>query len=537
MTNLLFKPRAVISIAALIVLSIPMSLPVRGQDIEATPSQITVGGVKITGVPNDWSFRHVVFSNAGTEEEAISNGKHDEWLRIVNEPRYIIQQLHRHAPVHGPAAAQVAALEAAPAGLGAQANAADEPDKSKKPKMHKDWSEGLGSGGNEGANWYPAKWSFSTTTASCANDFVVYPTGSLGSSTQASVIAYNNLYSGCSGNGAVPSVYWAYNTGGYIWRSPVLSATGSQVAFVQGSSTTISLALLKWAASTTQTLTSPDTLTAVSASSYLTCTAPCMTSIAFSGATQDSYSDPYYDYGTDSVYVGDSSGYYLHKFHPVFNGTPAEVTTSGWPLSLTGYSVASPVYDPVSGCVFVGNTFGYFYSVNSGNPGTQCTSTTGSIHSTSALLSTYDYSWGIADGPLLDPAAGSVYAFVDNNYYYDYECLEYNGSNCVDYEYFYDYEEEVAQFRTNFTGTAYNPVIFGIGVRSVVMNRANSGSGREHSTTCISSRQRPHPRRGTFTWWEAAAAASRSYTSCTSATDLCTTRSTGPLWGDTILRL
>lgn len=469
MKNLLSKPRAVTSAATLIVLSIPVSLPVRGQDIPATPSQITVGGVKITGVPNDWSHRHVVFSNPGTEEEAISNGKHDEWLRIVNEPRYIIQQLHRHAPVQGPAAAQVAVLEAAPAGIGAQGAGAGEPAAAKKPNVHKDWSEGLGEGGYASANWYPAKWSFSTTTASCANDFVVYPTGSTGSSTQASVIAYKNLYSGCSGNGAVPSVYWAYNSGGYVWRSPVLSADGSQVAFVQYSSTTgsSSLILLKWAASTTQTVTAPGAPTAVSASGYPTCTAPCMTSIAFSESTLDYYSDPYYDYGTDSVYVGDYSGK-LHKFEPVFNGVPAEVTTAGWPVALSYGDPASPVYDPVSGCVFVGTIFsGYFYSVNSGNPGTQCTSTTGSVYAASASL-TYDpYTWGIADGPILDPSAGRVYAFVADNtsyseeeyceYYYNGVCEEY------EYEYYYDYYDEVAQFPTSFTGTSYNPAIHVVG--------------------------------------------------------------------------
>jgi hypothetical protein len=35
------------------------------------PSEITVGGVHIKGVPTDWSHRHVIFSNPGTEAEAI----------------------------------------------------------------------------------------------------------------------------------------------------------------------------------------------------------------------------------------------------------------------------------------------------------------------------------------------------------------------------------------------------------------------------------------------------------------------------------
>src|ERR1017187_2800904 len=47
------------------------------------------------GVPEDWSHHHLVFSNPGTEEEAIANGTHDRWLNIVNDPRYILQQMKR----------------------------------------------------------------------------------------------------------------------------------------------------------------------------------------------------------------------------------------------------------------------------------------------------------------------------------------------------------------------------------------------------------------------------------------------------------
>ncbi|MGA2580370.1 MAG: hypothetical protein ABSH24_30605, partial [Bryobacteraceae bacterium] len=92
-------PAVVTNVTILIAVGTAVPQPVRGQGAQATPVEITVGGVKLTGVPNDWSTRHLVFSNPGTEQEAIANGKHDQWLRIVNEPRYIIQQLQRHAPV------------------------------------------------------------------------------------------------------------------------------------------------------------------------------------------------------------------------------------------------------------------------------------------------------------------------------------------------------------------------------------------------------------------------------------------------------
>src|ERR1019366_708615 len=62
------------------------------------------------GVPQDWSHHPLVFSNPGTEEDAIANGTHDHWLKIVNDPRYIIQQLKRRA-AQGPAVTDIASTE------------------------------------------------------------------------------------------------------------------------------------------------------------------------------------------------------------------------------------------------------------------------------------------------------------------------------------------------------------------------------------------------------------------------------------------
>ena len=104
------------------------------------------------GVPQDWSHHHLVFSNPGTEEDAIANGTHDRWLSIVNDPRYIIQRLKRRA-AQGPAATDIASIEgtaqaenAASAERIAATQGPTPAAKSKKSKMKKDWSEPLGSG-------------------------------------------------------------------------------------------------------------------------------------------------------------------------------------------------------------------------------------------------------------------------------------------------------------------------------------------------------------------------------------------------------
>src|SRR5580700_132800 len=84
-----------------------------------------------------------------------------------------------------------------------------------KSGINRDWSQDLGTAATVGATNFPAKFSFKGTNATCAGgptqpDFVVYPTGLQGSPTQANIVAYTNLYSGCSGT--VPTVYWAYRS-------------------------------------------------------------------------------------------------------------------------------------------------------------------------------------------------------------------------------------------------------------------------------------------------------------------------------------
>ena len=386
---------------------------------------VTIGYSQLNGVADDWTQHHVVFSNPGTEEQAIKAGRYDEWLKIVNDPRYVMHQMKRGLPAQGPASGDVAAFEAIraanrniePVGGGALPHSRD-PIKPQRlhPKspINTDWNESVGTATSSTAIAYPAKWSFATTnTPSCTGDFVVFATGQAGSGTQATILAYYNLYSECTSE-TVPSVDWQYNTGtgSTVSLAPEFSADGSQVAFIQSTGTTARLVLLRYKLITTgsgtlSTLTSQST-----AAAYYNggtgCTTPCMYTIALSGTTtpNDTWSNPYYDYGTDTLFVGDSAGK-LHKFTPVFKGAPAEVTTSPWPVQIVhgattdSNQLASPVYDSNSGNVFVGSTTsvstttgGYFYAVNA---------STGAILGYSSTQ--LDKEYGIRDAPLFDPVA------------------------------------------------------------------------------------------------------------------------------------
>ena len=200
----------------------------------------------------------------------------------------------------------------------------------------------------------------------------------------------------------VPSVYWAYNTGGAILTSPEFSLDGTQVMFLQSDGAHHGhLVLLKWASSTAETVGSPTTLTRVVRASYPGCTAPCMTSAPLSDlagtAHDDTGSSVFYDYSNDVAYVGDDSGW-LHKFTPVLKGVLTEVKAGGWPVQVNisaPTALTSPVHDQELGNVFVEDSGGFLYLVNS---------TTASVTSSGRL----DFSGGLAQGPIVDAAAGLV---------------------------------------------------------------------------------------------------------------------------------
>jgi len=444
----------------------PFSITVAFTLVVAAPIFAQNSSSPRTEVLEDWTHHHSVFPDAGTAEQAIQNGTYDQWLKMVNDPRYQLQRARQSAAaqvktttVHqedstpdseaqtGDALAETNAgtriaseaparlprgltkASVAPPWAGADSDVDFDHWPKKFPpgrrKQHPngekvDWSETLGSGGSLGLGNYPAKYSFSTSSSSCT-DWVVYSTGLAGGTVQATILAYTNLYSGtCSGS--VPNVNWAFNTGtgSTILTSPVLSLDGTQVAFVQNSSTGVaSLAVLKWAAG--GTLAAPTPLSSqASGSAYRSCTAPCMFSMNFSDSASDSGSSAWYDYGLDTVWVGDDNGM-LHKFTGVFAGSPAEVTTGGWPVKVSASPLNGPVRDPVTGNVFVGDynlttnsactpssststsPCGFFYSYNS---------STGALNAKSAQL---DYNFGIVDSPVLDQFAGRLYVAVGSD--------------------------------------------------------------------------------------------------------------------------
>ena len=401
-----------------------------------------------SGVPSDWSQKHVVFSAPGAAPSLVQGAAYERWFKVTRDSRYTMQQALRSGregavrsvadgfekrglarfggdPGDNQGSEQDFPGGALPSGLAHALIApprgfdldlrhrGDVQPHSDTDRFQKDWSENLGSNATVGMGHFPA--TFTSASASCSADFAVYNTSLAGSSSQASLVAFNHLYRACSPR---PTVDWAYDTGGAIITSVVLSVDGTQAAFVQTDNVTghADFVVLKWAASS-GTVSSPVVLS--SNSSYPGCTAPCMIVVSLSSGVADTNSSPFVDYVDGVAYVGDDSGK-LHKLTHIFStGTPAEAGGS-WPVTLnasTQAALSSPVYDSVSGKIFVGDYLSG--SSSSCQPGVvtlegQCGYLYSVVASSSAVTKSaqLDYNLGIHDGPLVDSSAGMVYAFA-----------------------------------------------------------------------------------------------------------------------------
>jgi len=359
-----------------------------------------------TGVPLDWSHSHLIFSNPGSFAQAVRSGSVAHWYKIMNDPRYQIQQIRRNAP-------------ALPRDFAMLKPAAPKPAPAKSQPLTKDWNFSLQTAAlGTGVLYlrYPAKYSFSETGANCSSDYVIYVLNVPGSASQANLVGVNNLYVGAAGGGGcgsitnnggagtnpTPQVMWAFNVAtSHISTSPVLSLDGTKVAYVLNSTPPV-LHVLTLPSTQSGTITSPT-------SSFAACggTAPALCTVTLSSTPSgnaDNISAPYVDYGSDTGYVGDNNGH-LYKIHPFFGGTPAITATWTAGSSILG----PPVYDGNTGTVFVGSFDGNLYGINA-STGAQITG------SPLALAGSGTPSYGIWASPIVDSTNHVLYAFYGDNH-------------------------------------------------------------------------------------------------------------------------
>ena len=307
----------------------------------------------------DWSTRHVIFSNPGSEMDALMHGRRLEWQKLVSNPRYQMQQLRRSAQW----ANRLSRIN----------TSVFDPQPDRNPHGAKNGSNNSTGGawavkiapGGAGTAWgmFPAVWA-NFDTPSCSDDYVLFPVdvaGHSGTGTgQANFVGFNSLYQGTC-TGTVPNVDFAYYVGqGTIQTSPVLSLDGTKVAFVEsidGASHfhVFTLGTTGGNGTAYNSPAVPHTIVDNGITTITTATNNAAdTYVTMRGGVMVTRSSPFVDYLNDVAYVGDDNGK-LHKFTGVFNGTLAEVTTEGWPFTVAnGSTMNGPIVDSTSGNIFAG---------------------------------------------------------------------------------------------------------------------------------------------------------------------------------------
>lgn len=320
-----------------------------------------------TGIPQDWSQRHIIFSRTSLLEHPTV---------IYREPRVYHQALQRWPGRASSVVPGVASVSTS----SASSNALD-------------WNVSLV--GRIAPNMYPAKFSFDPATpASCANDYVVFGLSSAGvTGGTANLVAFNNLYAGTDGLcGAAPTVLFGYNTttvsGGHIVTSPVLSTDGKKIAFVESATGTAIFHVLTWTAGQ---------------GGINTAAAPTMTNSTISTTANCTSSSPWVDYNTDTAYVGTDDGK-LYKITGVFKGTPT-LAGAPWPLTVsTNFHLTPPVLDSVRHMLMVGSANGNLYRINT---------TTNALSSLAVGAGSPNH--GVLAPPIVDVTNGTTFVVTSND--------------------------------------------------------------------------------------------------------------------------
>ncbi|MGD0497909.1 MAG: hypothetical protein ABSC23_05675 [Bryobacteraceae bacterium] len=225
---------------------------------------------------------------------------------------------------------------------------------------------------------------------------------------------------GTCGSGG-PTVVWAYDThtgtGGNVYLSPVVSLDGTKVAYVESISGGSVLHVLhpkrdgSGHPATQGTVAAPVVPDHVITSG--TCTNPttdsCDFKLTYTTAANGS-SAPYYDYSTDSLYVGDAAGT-LWKIINVFTGTPAKAT-GAWASGIsigTAASLNSPIFDYATKNIYTGDRAGGMdYWRDTGSTAGACTAPCFGGRVTGYFDSVSE---GMDDPPIMDSSKAKIMFF------------------------------------------------------------------------------------------------------------------------------
>lgn len=351
----------------------------------------------------DWSHRHVRYSNTGTLQQRVNLMKEPRALHTYLDRTWLPALQHsRSALTRSNQASRTTYSEDFRGGPFRNGRYPQRPTWPKNLNSKVDWALSLGRGGPFPIGETPAKFQFDVNLApSCTNDFAVFPINATPKASQANLIAVNNLYSGTNPTGqcgAAPTVMWAYRLGSAgIALSPVLSLDGKQVAVVESGTSTAVLHVLTWKSGQGTSATSP--YSGTPADKTVSYTTVAGTGCTNSAATVSNAS-PYVDYIGDGAFVAADNGI-LYHIKGVFNGTPAMDFCT---VVSANTALTSPVYDENAGKVFISDGASV-YSFNF-SPATGFSSRT---------TITVAGAGGIILSPIIDPSSQMIYVFSSSN--------------------------------------------------------------------------------------------------------------------------
>jgi hypothetical protein len=345
-----------------------------------------------TGVPQDWSQHHIVFSR-----DALA--RHPEL--VYREPRIRHQAMQRWQAPNSDVFRGADPL----------------PPDADKSGHHRDWSVAMG--GRISAHMFPAKFSFDPgAPPDCANDYVVFglaaaeTPGASGAGIHPNLVAFNNLYVDPAGDGfcvnpitkvglKAPTVLFAYNittvTGGKIATSPILSLDGKKIGFVESIPANVGAGITAHAIF--------HVLTWAPLQGTLKAAAPpTMVSVPFSPAANSTTSSPWIDYGSDIVYLGADNGQ-VYKITGVFKGTPT-LAKSPWPVTLGKLHLTPPVLDSGLGLLMVGSANGNLYQIDLNSP---------ALAFATLPVGAAGLNHGILAAPIVDVTNGTTFVVSSND--------------------------------------------------------------------------------------------------------------------------
>ena len=390
----------------------------------------------LSGGPEDWSNRHVIYTR---------NGSVEDMLKLRDDPRFLNSILLRYLREHRNQTAQPATTGWNEAGWGENSlredtSGADTPElkplrpipriRNKRSKV--DWSVSLGPTAGLAMGETPAVYVANYAAPSCSNDFIVYTinaAAAVGKPGQANLVGLTNLYTNGAGtgfcSGTDPSFLFSYAIGaGGSPLSPVPSLDGTKIAWIENRTATHAyLHITKWVANQGATATYPAAVTGMfSNGACIPAGSSCDSAIDYTASTYpgcntafiaaNGHSDLYVDYPSNSGFISANNGL-LYHIKNIFSTTTSPSVDFCIPVNPTfettpKAAMSGAVYDSMLNRVFITDSEKiYAYTVNAS--ATIANFSLAASYTYGNSLSNYNYQTG--PGPLLDAFNGYLYVF------------------------------------------------------------------------------------------------------------------------------